>query len=170
MFLLNLCVLSLLCLKLHGQEYFYWTFERGLNQGRTTDRIGERRKKPSTWQDLNPQPQEFTSQACALPLCYNRYPRIEHLNVAKFYQFKPELNYLKGPGWPASRCWPCWAPSRRRRGSFRFRTCSEPSCRRRLWWPSAERTTESAKGARSLGQCWKKVKPLKNQQSMKNYI
>ena len=51
---------------LYLQRSVVFHFHGDLNKGCTTDSIEQRRKKPSTWRDLNPRPQEF----CSAGMCF----------------------------------------------------------------------------------------------------
>ena len=95
LFLLSPCVISLLCLKLHGWAYFYGKISSVAPVQGTWIKdallIGLRRevKKHSTRQDSNPHPQEFCSAGVALLLCYSRCPLILVLM----------------PSWKGGFCW-----------------------------------------------------------------
>ena len=49
-------------------------------------KLKEEEKKPSSWQDLNPQHPDY--EVCALPLCYNRSPR----SFLYFFTTDPQIS------------------------------------------------------------------------------
>ena len=99
-FLLNSCVLSLLCFKLHRLAYFlYMVISRVASPQGTwirdfTDRI-KKKKSPEPGRIQTHDLKSLAPQACTLPLCFNRCPLINQL---KIWQILSVLTFVNSDG------------------------------------------------------------------------